>query len=161
MSHQDDVFISTFRAVLLVLAGLAVIFIIVAHYLDTRFNESNTGQSAEARAQLLARLQPVGRVHVAGQAMPAQAAPAAPAKPKILTGEQVYHQVCSACHATGALGAPVFGNKASWAPHVAKGMKVLFQHALHGFKKMPPKGGSDLPDQDIKNAVEYMVSHSK
>ncbi|HQU16376.1 MAG TPA: c-type cytochrome [Gammaproteobacteria bacterium] len=160
MSHQDDVFISTFKGILIVLAGLAVVFVLVAHYLEGRFDTANTGQSRAAQAQLLARIAPLGQVHVAGEPAPSAAAPAA-AKAKIMTGEEVYHTVCSACHATGVMGAPKFGNKVLWAPHVAKGMDVLFQHALHGFKLMPPKGGSNLPDQDIKNAVEYMVSHSK
>lgn len=161
MSQQDDVFINTFRALLIVLAGLAVIFFIVAHYLDTRFNDNSLEQGPQARAQLEARLRPMGRVHVAGEAPPAAATPAPAAKPAVLTGKQVYERVCSGCHASGALGAPVFGNKASWAPHIAKGIDVLYQHALHGFKKMPARGGSKLPDQDIKNGVQYMVSHSK
>lgn len=82
-----------------------------------------------------------------------------------LSGEQVFQTVCIACHfpPTGLGGAPGLGNAEAWAPHIAKGMDTLFDHALHGFSGngssiMPRKGGrDDLSDEEIINTVKYMV----
>ncbi len=81
-------------------------------------------------------------------------------------GQKTYQTACFACHGTGAAGAPKVGDKAAWAPRIAKGIETLDKHALHGFKGkkgvMPAKGGrSDMSDADIKAAVAYMVSQSK
>lgn len=81
-------------------------------------------------------------------------------------GKATYDSACFACHATGAAGSPKFGDKAAWAPRIAKGMDVLKQHAKQGFKGdtgfMPAKGGrADLADADVDAAVEYMTSSSK
>ena len=78
-------------------------------------------------------------------------------------GKKVYSGTCFACHGTGAAGAPKAGDKAAWAPHVAKGKPTLYKHALHGFtgKKgtMPAKGGNtSLSDNEVKAAVDYMLS---
>jgi cytochrome c5 len=75
---------------------------------------------------------------------------------------KVYRMACAACHATGAAGAPKVGDKALWAPRIAKGMDTLVKHAIGGFNAMPPKGGrADLTDEQIKSTVAYMVSESK
>ncbi|MDX1823556.1 MAG: c-type cytochrome [Thiohalomonadales bacterium] len=81
-------------------------------------------------------------------------------------GENTYKMACFACHGTGAAGAPKFGDKAAWKPHIDKGMDTLYTHAINGFQGssgvMPPKGGrTDLSDADVKAAVDYMVSNSK
>lgn len=77
-------------------------------------------------------------------------------------GKSTYDSVCFACHTTGAAGAPMLGNKDAWAPRIAQGMDALYTSALNGKNGMPPKGGRmDLPDADIKAAVDYIVSQSK
>ena len=81
-------------------------------------------------------------------------------------GKGTYDTACFACHSTGAAGSPKFGDKAAWAPRIAKGMDLLKQHAKEGFKGdtgfMPAKGGrADLSDADVDAAVEYMISSSK
>jgi len=81
-------------------------------------------------------------------------------------GKATFQQTCFACHGTGAAGAPKAGDKAAWAPHIAKGKETLYTHAIHGFKGtkgfMPAKGGrTDLSDDAVKAAVDYMVSISK
>jgi len=81
-------------------------------------------------------------------------------------GKATFQQTCFACHGTGAAGAPKAGDKAAWAPHIAKGKATLYKHAIHGFKGtkgfMPAKGGrTDLSDDAVKAAVDYMVSISQ
>ncbi|WP_296405327.1 c-type cytochrome [Psychrobacter sp.] len=75
-------------------------------------------------------------------------------------GKAVYESICQNCHGSGVLGAPKFGDKGSWAPHVAKGKATLYDHAIHGFNKMPARGGADIPDEEVHNAVDYMVEQS-
>ena len=76
----------------------------------------------------------------------------------LLTGEQVFNQVCATCHSVGALGSPKFGDKAAWAPRIAKGYQTLIDHALHGFNKMPARGGDpNLQDLEVERAIAYMA----
>lgn len=96
------------------------------------------------------------------------AAAAAPAAAVVDSGKgkEVYDAVCFACHTPGAAGAPKFGDAAAWAPRLAKGMEMLYDHSINGFMGeaglMPPKGGRpDFADEDIKAAVDYMTSSSR
>lgn len=88
----------------------------------------------------------------------AQQAPADLAK-----GEQVFKQVCHACHGMGVAGAPKLGDQEQWKKRVSQGHDTLLQHALKGFTgthgTMPPRGGKpDLSDAEVKAAVDYMLS---
>ncbi len=97
------------------------------------------------------------------------AAPAAAATEVEATndaGKKVFGATCSLCHASGAAGAPIFGNKADWDPRIAQGMDVLYKHAIEGYTGakgvMPARGGSTtLSDDDVKAAVNYMVDKVK
>jgi cytochrome c5 len=91
---------------------------------------------------------------------PAQAKPAAGAAGG--KGKATYDSICSACHGTGAAGAPKFGDKAAWAPRIKTGLDALHASALKGKGAMPPKGGNPaLADADVQAAVDYMVSAAK
>jgi cytochrome c5 len=92
-------------------------------------------------------------------AAPAAAAPAAADTGG--AGEALYKQACFACHATGAAGAPKLGDKAAWASRVQQGLPALVQSVVKGKGAMPPKGGSNASEQDIRAAVEYMVDASR
>ncbi|MGE0079780.1 MAG: cytochrome c5 family protein [Thiohalomonadaceae bacterium] len=111
----------------------------------------------------LARIAPVGRLNTgAPMVAEAPAVPAAPAKASARSGEQVYNASCQACHATGAAGAPKLGDKAAWGPRIQQGMDTLVNHALNGFKAMPARGTcGNCSDQEIRSAVEFMLSKSK
>ena len=78
--------------------------------------------------------------------------------PKVLqSGEAVYTAVCSACHTSGAAGAPKFGDAGAWAPRIAQGYDTLVKHAIEGIRAMPAKGGNpDLDDVEVARAVVYM-----
>ena len=81
-------------------------------------------------------------------------------------GDVTFHKVCFACHATGAAGAPKVGDKAAWAPRIKKGIDTLLKHAENGFHGnsgvMPPRGTCmQCSNDDLKAAIEYMISQSK
>lgn len=77
-------------------------------------------------------------------------------------GKKVYFELCLACHMAGMSStAPKVGDRQEWAPRIAQGMDTLVEHSLLGFKTMPAKGGNpELSDEEVKNAVAYMVSKS-
>lgn len=153
MSHQDRVFFSTFIGVLAFLVVLAVVFFAIAKYV-TNGDEST---SPADQAAVEERIKPVGEVTV-GDAAPAGAAAGATAR----TGEAVVKEVCGMCHTSGAAGAPKTGDKAAWAPRIAQGMDVLVKNAMSGIRAMPPKGTcAACSDDEIKGAVEYLVSQAK
>ena len=92
----------------------------------------------------------------------ASAAASAPAVAAADPGKKLFESTCTTCHTAGVAGAPKFGDKAAWAPRVAQGKPTLYDHALHGFKGMPPKGTAmTASDADVKAAVDYMVSAAK
>lgn len=119
----------------------------------------------EAKKSVEARIKPVGElVKLDGAAPPpapvAVAAAAAPAKAK--SGEEVYQAACVACHGAGIAGAPKTGDKAAWAPRIAQGVNVLYEHSIKGFKTMPAKGGQTaLSDDEVKAAVDYQIAKAK
>lgn len=108
-----------------------------------------------------------GRAAMLAAAQKAQAAAAAERPFGGSTdGKVVFDGLCHACHATGTGGAPVVGNAAAWGPRIAKGEEVLVSHAIHGFTGssgvMPPKGGNpNLGDEQVRNAVEWMMAQVK
>ena len=75
-------------------------------------------------------------------------------------GKAVYNAVCHTCHASGLLGSPIFGDAGAWGPRIAKGKDTLYTHAINGFNAMPAKGGADIPDEEVQNAVDYMVAEA-
>ena len=80
----------------------------------------------------------------------------------IADGAATYQQACVACHMTGAAGAPKLEDKAAWAPRIAQGKDVLYKSVFEGKGAMPPKAGqTQLSDDEIKAAVDYMVSQAK
>ena len=97
--------------------------------------------------------EPAAAVVVAAAAVPAAAATnAVPA---------LYTQACAVCHGAGIAGAPKLGDKAAWAPRLAQGIDGLTASAIKGKNAMPPRGGSQGSDADIKAVVTYMVNTVK
>jgi cytochrome c5 len=109
--------------------------------------------AAAANAQAAAAMAAIAALPKPG------AAPAA--APASGAGKALYDSVCVACHAAGVLGAPKFGNQADWAPRLKDPMETVYNYALHGKGSMPPKGGSNASDADVKAAVDYMVGAAK
>ncbi|HET7176005.1 MAG TPA: c-type cytochrome [Gammaproteobacteria bacterium] len=165
--HQDkhdQHFYDTFMLVL----GILVAFAVCMYWLANGIADATPGayeRGSATEEQLIdQRLAPVGDVQISGNAasqMPA-AAPTAAASGAPKSGKEIWEGTCSACHRSGLLGAPKIGDKAAWAPRIAKGLDVLKQHALHGFNQMPAHGGNmALTDAEVVSALEYMVGQSK
>lgn len=76
----------------------------------------------------------------------------------LATGEAVYTAQCSACHATGAAGAPKFGDAAAWAPRIATGYEALLNSALKGKNAMGAQGGGAFSDVEIGRAVVHLAN---
>ncbi len=108
---------------------------------------------------------PAHGAHEEHAAAPAPTAAAATSKASgavSANGKKTFDTTCVVCHGTGVAGAPKFGDKAAWAPHLAHGVDALYESALHGKNAMPPKGGNaTLSDADVRAAVNYMVSAVK
>jgi cytochrome c5 len=167
-ASHDRKFFDTFMLVLGILAAVTIGLMIAAGIVSDRTAKKFLEADPLMQEQTADRIAPVARVAVAGQDNSALAPPAATtaAAATDLPGEQVYQQVCAMCHAAGIAGAPKTGDKAAWAPRIAQGAETLNQHAIAGFQGkagfMPPKGGrTDLTDQSVINAVEYLVAQSK
>lgn len=124
-----------------------------------------SGAVAAAPASGAAPAADAGSAAAAAAAMASlkTAAPAAASAGSNLdAGKKLYDTVCMACHAAGVMNAPKFGDKAAWAPRIATGIDTLHNAALKGLNAMPPKGGAaNASDDDVKAAVDYMVSAAK
>lgn len=81
----------------------------------------------------------------------------------VSAGEAEYKKACIACHEAGVSGAPKLGDKAAWAPRIAKGMPALYETGMKGKPgtAMMPKGGSQLSEAEIKSTIDWMVAKSK
>ena len=129
-----------------------VIIVLLVIYVD---NSTRTGAGTDSlsEAEVTARIKPLAQVDIRDANAPRV----------YKTGEEVYKAVCSACHASGAAGAPKFTNTADWAPRIAQGFDTLLHTALTGKGAMPPRGGTspdDYSDFEIARAVTYMANNS-
>ncbi|CAG0906152.1 unnamed protein product [Cyprideis torosa] len=108
---------------------------------------------------------PVASTEAAAPAVETAEAPvAAIEEPVAAVGtaiEAASQAACFSCHDNGVAGAPKIGDSAAWAPRIAMGKDSLYQSSINGKGAMPPKGGRiDLPDDAIKETVDYMISLS-
>ena len=186
MSHQDDVFLRLFIGVLVILTGFTIGALILANIISDIEQEpiavvSSQGGAAQptsAESGMKAAESGMKKAMDTGSSggqTPQQTASAEPPdagsgaaagtpkeKEESVPGEKTYTTACFACHGTGAAGAPVLGKPEQWEERLAKGMDTLYDHAINGFKAMPPKGGRmDLSDDQVKAAVDYMVAKSQ
>jgi len=66
--------------------------------------------------------------------------------------------VCAGCHISGVGNAPKFGDKEAWQSKADKGMAALVASVINGLNVMPPRGASNLTDEEIPIAIQYMMS---
>ena len=169
MSKQDSQFFNVFSVVLGLLVVFAIIIFAFARYVGKNnqnaalLTEPMQQQSVEERTALPARVAVAGADNSALTIAPVTTAGGAVVAVTFKDGTEVFEGACKACHGTGLAGAPKAGDHAAWAPRIAKGKAMLYDHALKGFNGqagvMPPKGGrTDLSDDLIKQAVDHMVA---
>lgn len=124
-----------------------VVIILLTNYVDFE-NKPGAGSDGLGEEAVARRLQPVGAVTIRD----------ASAAAALRSGEQVYTAQCSGCHATGAVGAPKFGDAAAWGPRVKAGYDALLNSALKGKNAMPPQGGGEFSEVEIGGAVVFMAN---
>lgn len=166
---RDQKFFDMYSLVIGVLAIFALGIFVLAMKMSRVTQGVFTVETEEYQAEIRERMQPFGQVYLPGDDLAAASEQAAQAAPEpvatTLTGPQVYNEACIACHGTGIGGAPAIGDAGAWTARIEQGMGTLQQHAIEGFSGsagyMPPKGGRlDLSDQEVRDAVEYMVSQA-
>ena len=102
--------------------------------------------AANPEKAIAERIQKIGMVEVRDANRP------------LRSGEDVFKGQCSACHATGAAGAPKFGDTAAWSARIKTGFEALVHSALAGKGAMAPQGGGNFSDTEIGRAVVYMAN---
>jgi cytochrome c5 len=172
VSKQDTHFVNTFSMVIGLLVLIAIGIIVLARTVAGHTQEVDSVEQRDFAKSVAMRIEPLSQEAVVGQDNTALAIkPDAPTGAGVVLpipkdGNQVYEQVCSACHGLGIAGAPKAGDMAAWTPRIAKGKTVLYDHALHGFTgqagTMPAKGNRlDIPDAIIEQGVDHMVNMVK
>jgi len=183
--EQDRAFFRNYSIVIGLIAVAMAIFFVIAQIVGGRDAEHASQRAAQTKEMT----KPAGEVNVAKETaqdagpapepatttpVPVEAAPAAepmadaaaPAGDNEL-GKKTYEGLCFSCHGSGLPMVPQFKNKEAWAPRIAQGKEVLYSHALGGFTgaagmPMPAKGGNPaLSDDEVKAAVDYMVSNAQ
>lgn len=92
-----------------------------------------------------ARIQKVGMVHIRES------------RKGLQTGDAVYKAQCSACHASGMVGAPKFGDTDAWGPRIKTGFDALLRSAIAGKGSMGAQGGGAFKDVEIARAIVYIT----
>lgn len=161
----DLVFMKNFAQVILGLVLITFILILLGMYFNSKLI-SASGQVQQAAAN--ARIAPVGAVFAGetGAAAAAAAAAEAAAASKgvaayggTLDGGEIYAQLCTGCHTSGAAGAPKL-EKAAWGARIAQGTDTLHKHAIDGIRSMPARGGNpSLTDEQVSATVDWMLGN--
>lgn len=165
MSEEHGTLVKTPKQLIVVSVLALVIPVAIALLGAQLLSGSKHIDSSEPKKQLEQRIKPVGalvKFDGAPPPAPAAAAGVVAVVAKAKSGEEVYNGACVACHGAGIAGAPKTGDKALWAPRIAQGVNVLYEHAIKGFKTMPAKGGqAGLSDDEVKAGVDYQVAKAK
>ena len=152
MSQKNETISYRNTLIFIFTVSCIIVTIFVAKFIfdGLKADDTHVGFNEEA---INLRLKPVGEVNT-GEMV---AVAAAPAKPK--TAKEIYDATCVACHGSGVLNAPKFGDKAGWADRIAKGNDTLLKNAINGLNAMPPRGGNaGLSDEDVKRTLDYMLA---
>jgi cytochrome c5 len=168
LTHDEQPSIFDTQTILIIFVGI----VLVVGYSYAKnlaaFTHGLHGQDVEFHASVEERIRPFGRVKLPGEEhapgeLKVDEMPQAEPVVTLLSGPQVFNEACIACHGTGIGGAPTLEDAAAWEARVAQGMDTLYQHAIEGYTGsagyMPPKGARlDLSDQEVNDAVDYMLS---
>ncbi len=152
-ANNDAAFLRMFLIVLGALVAFTVAILLLANRITGVVDEER-GEDPRLRAAVIERIRPVGSVDVAA------AAATGPAEQQ--SGADVVASACNSCHVAGVLGAPKVGDKDAWSQRLAAagGLDGLTASAIAGKGGMPPKGGANVSDAEIRSAVEHLLSES-
>ncbi len=170
--QTDAVFLKHFSLLIVALMIVAAGLIGLAAWVYSKHPSPDNPSKAVKIAE---RLAPVGGVHAGESGRQAIAAAEEEAKKAAASavayggttdGSVIYGNLCSACHGSGAGGAPKLTDSAHWKERIALGAETLIKHAEEGFTgslgMMPPRGGNPaLNDEQVKATVEWMISQVK
>lgn len=157
MKDQDSIF---FRNFSWLLGFLVLLTVILAVYGYKVHKDLVNNDAKMDRSKISSALAPVAKINTGD---PMTSAPVAEEEVKVafdgsLDGNMIYDNVCSACHITGAAGAPKLVAE-EWATRLEKGNDALIQSVINGLGAMPPKAGrADLSEEQIKVTVEFMIN---
>ena len=168
--NRDQKFFDMYSLVIGALAIFALLVYVGAMKLSDMTQGVYTADTEEYQLAITERIQPLGNVLMPGEEasvgdpVVAEAEQPPPVE-AALSGPQVYNEACLICHGAGVGGAPILGDADAWSARIAQGSETLYQHALEGYTGqagyMPAKGGRvDLSDDEVRGAVDYMVSES-
>lgn len=168
MTHDEQPSIFDTQTILIICVG--IVLVVGYNYAKNlaAFTFGLHGQDVEFHASVEERIRPFGRVKLPGEEhapneLKVDEVPQAAPHATLLSGPQVFNEACIACHGSGIGGAPTLDDAANWEARIAQGTDTLHLHAIEGFTGsagyMPPKGARlDLSDQEISDAVDYMLS---
>jgi cytochrome c5 len=164
MEHKvtDAEFYKVFAIVSVIIIGLAIFIAILSNVFAGYASSASENYKVEIQSDTSQRIAPSGKINLASNpSIKQEVMVASVSETKILTAKEVYNTVCMSCHTSGAAGAPVIGNNSQWSDRLAKGKDALYASAINGIGIMPAKGGvSSLSDNEIKSAVDYILSES-
>ncbi len=136
------------QMLLLSLASFIIpVFIIIGLVIYVTSANKTAPGSSDAERALAQRIQKVGSVEIRDANRPLRA------------GEEVYKAQCVACHASGAAGAPKFGDAGAWGARIKQGLDTLVTSALKGKGAMGAQAGGDFNDTEIARAVVYLANN--
>lgn len=122
------------------------IFIIIGLVYVVSFENKPAAGAVNPEKATAQRIQKIGMVEIRD------------ANREMKSGEEVFKGQCAACHASGAAGAPKFGDAGAWAPRIKTGFDALWNSALKGKGAMGAQGGGDLSDFEVARGVVYMAN---
>lgn len=171
MNRHDLTFLKHFSQIivgLIVLTAVLIVFALIVH------NRLTLDENPVRQSLIESRIQPLnavfaGETGAAAMAAAAEAAAAAAATQVAyggsLDGGMIYNNLCSACHNSGAGGAPTL-DRAGWTARLAQGRDTLVTHAIEGYQGaaglMPARGGNPaLTDEQVAASVDWMLDNLK
>lgn len=169
--NHDLEFLKHFLMVIGFLVAVTVVLLIFAYYLH---GTAPVEVDPRAEARVTERIAPVGAVYAGATGAAAMAAAAGAARlaaasqvayDGTLDGSVVYANLCSACHASGAGGAPML-TQVAWSARVVQGVETLLKHSIEGYQGsaglMPARGGNPaLTDAQMEATVKWMLDNLK
>jgi cytochrome c5 len=173
LTKSDQSFMRSFS---LLIAGLSVLTLMLIGGAWLIYDREAKEVNPDTQKQVAERIAPAGAVYAgdtgraamqAAQEAAAKAAASQVAYGGSTDGKTIYDNLCHSCHTAGVAGAPKLGDKSNWGPRIAQGLDALVKHAIEGYKgpdgnMMPAKGGNpSLTDEQVKNAVHWIVDQAK